>query len=124
MNYQFDHVAQVVPDIAAAVAWYRALLPDTRVLYQDASWAFVEAGGIKLAFVVQDQHPGHLAWRVDNVELECAATRFGKEIKPHRDGTRSFYLEAPGGHFIEIISFENSQWESREERDNNKGGQS
>jgi catechol 2,3-dioxygenase-like lactoylglutathione lyase family enzyme len=111
MNYLFDHVAQVVPDIAVAVAWYRALLPDTTVLYQDESWAFVEAGGIKLAFVVKDQHPGHLAWRVDDAELERAAVQFNKEIKPHRDGTRSFYLEAPGGQYIEVISFENSQWE-------------
>ena len=64
MSYTFDHVAQVVPDIAAAVAFYTELLPDAKLLYQDESWAFVEAGGVKLAFVVKDQHPGHLAWRL------------------------------------------------------------
>jgi catechol 2,3-dioxygenase-like lactoylglutathione lyase family enzyme len=102
---QFDHIAQQVPDIAAAVAWYQLTIPGCRVLYQDASWAFVEAAGVKLAFVQRDQHPGHLAWRVDDAELERLAKVHGKEIKPHRDGTRSFYLEAPGGQWIEIISF-------------------
>ncbi|MDX1935257.1 MAG: VOC family protein [Capsulimonadales bacterium] len=111
MNFTFDHVAQVVPNIAEAVAWYRELLPGATVLYQDDSWAFVEAGGAKIAFVVRDQHPNHIAWRVSSADLEAAAAKFGKEIKPHRDGTRSFYLEAPGGQSVEIISFEGSQWE-------------
>jgi catechol 2,3-dioxygenase-like lactoylglutathione lyase family enzyme len=107
-KYTFDHVAQVVPDIAAAVDWYRETLPGVTVLYQDATWALVEAGGVKLAFVVRDQHPGHLAWRVADAELERLAARHSKEIKPHRDGTRSFYLEAPGGQNIEIISYGSS----------------
>lgn len=111
MEYAFDHVAQVVPEIAAAVDFYRTLLPSAVVLYQDETWAFVEAGGVKLAFVVQDQHPNHLAWRVSTAELERLAAASDKTIQPHRDGTRSFYLEAPGGQAIEIISFEGSQWE-------------
>ncbi len=111
MAYQFDHVAQQVPDIAEAVAWYERTLPGVRVLYQDESWAFVEAGGVKLAFVRQDQHPGHLAWRVETTELERLAAELGKEIKTHRDKTRSFYLEAPGGQWLEIITFEGSTWE-------------
>jgi Predicted ring-cleavage extradiol dioxygenase len=112
MSITFDHAAQVVPDIAEAVAWYQRVLPDVRVLHQDATWAFIEAGGAKLAFVVKDQHPGHLAWRVDDAELERLAAEHGKQIKPHRDGTRSFYLEAPGGQGVEIISYTGSVWES------------
>lgn len=111
-EYTFDHVAQVVPNIAEAVAWYRNNLPGVNVLYQDDSWAFVEAGGVKLAFVVRDQHPGHLAWRVSTAELERLAARHGKEIKPHRDGTKSFYLEGPNGQSIEIIAYEGSRWET------------
>jgi catechol 2,3-dioxygenase-like lactoylglutathione lyase family enzyme len=111
-EYAFDHVAQVVPNIAQAVSWYRDNLPGIQVLYQDETWAFVEAGGVKLAFVVRDQHPGHLAWRVSTAELERLAARHGKEIKPHRDGTRSFYLEAPGGQSIEIICIEGSRWDT------------
>ena len=105
MDYTFDHVAQIVPDIGAAVAWYRELLPNTHVIYQDATWAFIEAGGAKLAFVVKDQHPNHLAWRVSATELERLAALHAQEIKPHRDGTRSFYLEAPGGQSVEIIAY-------------------
>ena len=112
MDYSFDHVAQVVPNIAEAVAWYRENLPHIHVLYQDDTWAFVEAGGVKLAFVVRDQHPGHIAWRVSLPELERLASHHGKEIKPHRDGTKSFYLDAPGGQSIEIIAYEGSRWEA------------
>jgi catechol 2,3-dioxygenase-like lactoylglutathione lyase family enzyme len=104
-QYTFDHIAQVVPDIAAAITWYQSLLPNAVVLYQDATWGFIEAGGVKLAFVVKDQHPGHLAWRVSSAELERLAQVHGQEIKPHRDGTRSFYLTTPGGQAVEIITY-------------------
>jgi catechol 2,3-dioxygenase-like lactoylglutathione lyase family enzyme len=104
-DYEFDHAAQIVPNIAEAIAWYRELLPNAVVLYQDASWGFVEAGGAKLAFVTKDQHPNHLAWRVSSEELERLALLHNHEIKPHRDGTRSFYLDAPGGQAIEIIAY-------------------
>ncbi|MBC8104412.1 MAG: VOC family protein [Cytophagales bacterium] len=105
-DYEFDHAAQVVPDIAEAIAWYQNTLPNAVVLYQDATWGFLEAGGAKLAFVVKDQHPGHLAWRVGDVELERLAALHDKAISPHRDGTRSFYLDAPGNQAIEIISYD------------------
>jgi catechol 2,3-dioxygenase-like lactoylglutathione lyase family enzyme len=105
MKFEFDHVAQVVPDIAEAVAWYVEML-GASVLYQDNTWAFVEVGGARLAFVVRDQHPNHLAWRVSLTELEELAARHEKEIKTHRDGTRSFYLAAPGGAHIEMITWD------------------
>jgi catechol 2,3-dioxygenase-like lactoylglutathione lyase family enzyme len=120
MGYEFDHVAQVVPDIAEAVAWYLQLLPGARALYQDESWAFVEANGTKLAFVKQDQHPQHLAWRVDDAELERLAEQHGKEIKTHRDQTRSFYLEAPGGAWVEIICTDRSMWAESGNRSSNE----
>lgn len=101
----FDHVAIQVADIAAAVEWYRRTIPGLRVLRQDATWAFLEAGRIRLAFVVPGQHPPHLAWRVADKELEKLATKYGQPIKPHRDGSRSFYLEGPGGQHVEFISF-------------------
>jgi hypothetical protein len=70
----------------------------------------MEANGVKLAFVKRDQHPQHIAWRVTAAELERLAAHYGKEIATHRDSTRSFYLEAPGGQWVEIIC-----WEPREE---------
>ncbi len=110
-SFQFDHVAQVVPNIADAVEWYLLHIPGSKVLFQDTTWAFMDACGARLAFVVKDQHPGHLAWRVPSALLEELAQKYGKEIKTHRDNTRSFYIEAPGDKSIEIISVEGSPWE-------------
>jgi catechol 2,3-dioxygenase-like lactoylglutathione lyase family enzyme len=101
----FDHLAQEVPDIAAAVDWYMRVVPSTRVLYQDETWAFLDAAGVRLAFVRPEQHPGHLAWRVSPAELERLATEHGATIKPHRDGSRGFYLQDPAGNWIEFIVF-------------------
>jgi hypothetical protein len=102
---QFDHVAQQVSDVGEAIAWWREAIPAARVIYQDETWGLVEADGVKLAFVMADQHPGHLAWRVRAEELERLAAERGATIAPHRDGTRSFYLEAPGGQAVEIIAY-------------------
>jgi len=110
MSIAFDHVARIVPDIAEAVAFYVDLIPGAKVLHQDATWAFVEAAGVKLAFVVRDQHPDHLAWRV-SADLPALSKRHGEEVKGHRDDSRSFYLDGPGGQSIEIITFEGSDWE-------------
>jgi catechol 2,3-dioxygenase-like lactoylglutathione lyase family enzyme len=112
MPFLFDHVARVVPDIAEAVRFVTDLIPESKVLYQDTSWAFVDAAGTKLAFVLRDQHPDHLAWRVGADELEQLAAKHGKEIRSHRDGTRSFYVEGPAGIAVEIITFDGSRWEN------------
>lgn len=54
---RFDHVAQQVPDIAAALEWWSGVVPGARVLYADETWGLLEAGGAKLAFVMADEHP-------------------------------------------------------------------
>ena len=100
-----------MPDIAEAVDWYVNAIPGTVVLYQDSSWAFLDANGAKLAFVVKSQHPSHLAWRVSQADLEALAQKHGKSIDYHRDGTRGFYLSAPGGGTVEIICMTGTQWE-------------
>ena len=102
---QFDHVAQQVPDIAAALDWWQRTVPGARVLYADDTWGLLEAGGVKLAFVTADQHPDHLAFKVSDAELERLAEEHGLPISPHRDGTRSFYAQAPGGHHVEVIAY-------------------
>ena len=110
MNFQFDHAAQIVQNIAEAVDWYRRVLPGATVLYQDETWAFVDAHGVRLAFVVKSQHPDHLAWRVSAQDLEALAEKHNAVIDTHRDGTRGFYLEAPGGRAVEIICVDGSPW--------------
>ncbi len=101
----FDHVAQQVPDVPDAVTWFQATLPDCRVLYQDPTWAFLEAGGVKLALIQQGHHPDHIAWRVSESELARLAAAHGQNIRTHRDRTRSIYVEAPGGRWIEFITY-------------------
>jgi len=102
---QFDHVAQQVPDIAEAVEWQLRTVPGTTVLHQDPTWALVESGGARLAFVLPDQHPSHLAFRVGADELERLAAENGAVIATHRDATRSIYLEGPGSLATEIIAY-------------------
>jgi catechol 2,3-dioxygenase-like lactoylglutathione lyase family enzyme len=101
----FDHVALQVPDVAEALAWWRANVPGSEVLYADETWGLLEAAGAKIAFVVADQHPGHLAFKVSDAELERLAAGRGVDASPHRDGSRSFYLDAPGGHHVEVIAY-------------------
>ncbi len=102
---EFDHVAQEVPDIAEAVEWQRRTVPGTTVLHQDPTWALVDSGGARLAFVLPGQHPSHLAYRVDAAELERLAAEHGLEIATHRDATRSIYLQGPGSLATEIITY-------------------
>ena len=102
---KFDHVAQPVPDIAAALEWWQRTVPDARVLYADETWGLLEAGGAKLAFVMADQHPQHLAFKVSAEELERLAAAHGAEIAVHRDASRSFYLDAPGDARVEVIAY-------------------
>ena len=101
----FDHVAQQVPDIGAAIDWYRRVVPGCRVLYQDSTWAFIETAGVRLALIRQGDHPDHIAWRVSADELERLAAEHRQTVRAHRDGSRGVYLAAPGGHWIEFISF-------------------
>jgi hypothetical protein len=102
---QFDHVAQQVPDIAEAVEWQVRTVPGTVVLHQDPTWAMVDSGGARLAFVLPDQHPNHLAYRVDAEDLEDLAAEHGVPIATHRDATRSIYLEGPGSLRTGIIAY-------------------
>lgn len=102
---QFDHIAYRVPDVARAVAWLGDLLPAMRVLYQDESWALVEAGGVKIALVQPDQHPDHLAFRVDAQRLAELAAEHERGIETHRDASRGIYLEGPGNLTVELIHY-------------------
>jgi len=93
---RIDHVAIAVPDVAAAVAWYTASFR-CRVSYQDATWALLAFGNVKLALVVPQQHPPHIA-----LSSPLAAS-FGA-LTTHRDGTRSIYVKDPAGNSVEIMA--------------------
>ena len=111
---KIDHFAIQSTDIDKSVKWYMQFLEDAKILYQDDTWAFVKSKNIKLAFVSPNQHPPHVAVKVETKEQEV----FLKEVFPdhgwklHRDGSKSFYKKDPSGNFIEFIKYEKSEKEN------------
>lgn len=101
---QFDHAAVPSTDIAASVEWYRTHV-GARVLYQDATWAFLDVGGTKVALVTPTQHPPHLAVRVSEDELARASRASGIPVDAHRDGTKGIYVHDPFGNAVELICY-------------------
>jgi catechol 2,3-dioxygenase-like lactoylglutathione lyase family enzyme len=93
-----DHIAIPVMagEVEATVDFYLKKF-GCSVIYRDHSWAFLRFGNIKLAFVVPDEHPPHLAF------ISPQAEEFG-ELKTHRDGTRSVYVRDPSANTIEIMA--------------------
>jgi catechol 2,3-dioxygenase-like lactoylglutathione lyase family enzyme len=102
---RFDHVALLVPDISAALAWWQRTVPGARILYADDSWGLLEAGGARIAFVTEGEHPQHVAFKVSSEELARLAAEHGADVARHRDGSRSFYLETPGNGHLEVIAY-------------------
>jgi len=101
---KFDHVAVPSNDIAASVAWYTSRF-GAKVLFQDATWAFLEVGGQKLALVTPTQHPPHVAVSVSEDELNEASNTTGIAIDKHRDGTKGIYVHDPFGNAVELICY-------------------
>jgi len=94
-----DHIAIPVKNkdsLKATVDWYLSTFK-CEVEYQDDTWAFLRFGNIKLAFVIPEQHPSHIAF------VSAKAEEFGP-LKTHRDGTRSIYIDDPSGNTIEIMA--------------------
>jgi hypothetical protein len=101
----FDHVARQVSDIGAALEWWQRMVPGAVVLYADDTWGLLEAGGARLAFVMKDEHPDHIAFKVSGEELDRLAAEHDAPIAVHRDASRSFYVEGPGGERVEVIAY-------------------
>ena len=99
---EFDHVAIVAKDIGASVTFYVERF-GAAVLYQDKTWALLQLGGGKVALVTPEQHPPHVALRVDEATLKTQAQQFKIAIESHRDGTCGVYLPDPGGNVVELI---------------------
>ena len=92
---KIDHIAIVVNDIKESVAYY-VDNHDCMILHCDESWGYLQFDNIKLALVLKDEHPPHIAFEVDEVEG-----------KTHRDGSISKYIEDPSGNKIELIEYPN-----------------
>lgn len=99
-----DHIAVKTEDIRGDVEAYKRLGFSVESQYED--WAIVrDPNGFGIALLPPgSKHPPHIAMRVDTLEeLEAAAEKEGRPIKPHRDGTSSFYTKGVGGNIIELI---------------------
>ena len=99
-----DHVAFVVENIEDAVSWYNDNI-DIEILYQDKTWAIIELYSFKIAFVLPNKHPPHLAFCINKKEELSAKILDGGKFKGHRDGTSSLYLKDPFGNAIEFVIY-------------------
>ena len=97
---KIDHIAIVVNDIKESVAYY-VDNHDCMILHCDESWGYLQFDNIKLALVLKDEHPPHIAFEVD--EIENKYPTYG--MLQHRDGSISKYIEDPSGNHIEIIEY-------------------
>ena len=70
------------------------------VVYCDDTWAMLQFENIKLALVVKEEHPPHIAFEVDKMDDD-----WPMKGKLHRDGSISKYVEDPSGNKIELIEY-------------------
>lgn len=108
MSYRFsgtvDHLAVKCDDLAGAVEGYKRIGFSLETLYED--WAMMrDARGFGIALLPPgSKHPPHIGIRVETMEeLESAALREGRPVKPHRDGTFSLYTKGVDGQIVELI---------------------
>src|ERR1700733_3939478 len=91
-----DHIAISVNDVKRAVELYTKTFK-CEIDYQDETWTFLRFSNCKLARVIPDQHPPHIAFVSPNAE------QYGR-LKKHRDGTESTYVKDSDGNSVEVIA--------------------
>jgi hypothetical protein len=101
-----DHLAIKCNDLEKDVEEYKRLGFTVETIYED--WAMMrDARGFGIALLPPNsKHPVHIGLKVETLEeLQAAETRENRPIKPHRDGTSSFYTKGVGGNAIELIYY-------------------
>ena len=101
----FHHIAVTSTNIDRTVSWYKSNF-DTKIIYQDESWALVKISELMLAFVNPDQHNPHFCFSIKD---RSKFSQFGKNIKKHRDGTEYCYINDPDMNTIEILFEDNDK---------------
>ncbi len=96
---KLDHIAINVQDIKRSLKWYTKNF-QTKILYQDDTWALLRIAETKIALTMTEQHKPHIGFRVDNL-LDFDR----EEVKRHRDGSRYVYREDPDGNVIEWVCY-------------------
>lgn len=103
-DLRMDHVAVKVVDLAAEVARWRGLGHDAA--FSDPAMAIVSfADGTRLALLGPGSaHPNHVALRVPDADRFAEIARQeGGEVKPHADGSLSFYAKGGPGLALEWV---------------------
>jgi hypothetical protein len=101
-----DHLAVNCADLNKDVEEYKRLGFSLESLYED--WAMMrDARGFGIALLPPgSKHPPHIGLRIETMEeLNEAAKKEGRPVKPHRDGTFSFYTKGVGGLIVELIYY-------------------
>ena len=94
---KIDHIALQTKNINDSVSWLVKKFKCS-VKYQDESYAMLEFENMKLALVLPDQHPPHVAISCDIIE------KHGKPGK-HRDGSEFLYIEGIDENVFELIRY-------------------
>ena len=101
-----DHLAIKCDDLEKDVEEYKRLGFSVETVYED--WAMLrDANGFGIALLPPNsKHPAHIGLKVETMdELQHAAEKENRPIKPHRDGTSSFYTKGVGGQIVELIYY-------------------
>lgn len=101
-----DHLAVKTDDLQRDVEEYKRLGFAVESLFDD--WAMLrDSRGFGIALLPPNsKHPAHIALKVETMaELEAAAARENRPIKPHRDGTSSFYTKGVGENIVELVYY-------------------
>ncbi len=104
-----DHLALKCTDLTKSIEEYKKLGFSVETVFDD--WAMMRDGlGFGIALLPpESKHPPHLGLKVKTMaELEAAAEKEGRPIKPHRDGTSSFYTKGVDGQIVELIYYPES----------------
>tara|TARA_B100000945_G_scaffold4469_1_gene3750 strand:+ start:260 stop:562 length:303 start_codon:yes stop_codon:yes gene_type:complete len=90
-----DHIALQTRDIKSTVSWYTNNF-ECDIVFEDDTWALLKFQNINLALVSPNEHPPHIAFRVNNI------FEHGKP-STHRDGISYIYKEDNFGNVIELV---------------------
>ena len=103
---KIDHIAITVDNVKESVAWYHDNF-ECKIIYCDDTWAMLQYDNIKLALVIEEEHPYHIAFEIDGLDSEMGRLPHGnrQNWKYHRDGSVSRYINDPSGNKIELIRY-------------------
>jgi len=103
-EFELDHIAIVVGNIKKASEWYKETVC-AKIEYIDDSWAMLNIYGTKIALVLKDTHPSHIAFKCKSeLELENFVD-LDNQVKVHRDGSSYIYLVDPYGNALEWVYY-------------------